>query len=132
MSTKMLLLKGITQVVILTAPSAAKANETGVVASAEICFGLDGNNTISNIDLIRLKDKSLVWRLPFMTYLKNGKSINEPVFTGALAEEIASLAAGSFERVKKENKKFTFYRRYIIPTGAASRVREETVEEASK
>jgi hypothetical protein len=123
MSNRMLL-RGITHVVITTAPTAEKSKATGIIMTAEICFGPDVSNAIGNIDLIPMPDKTTSWRLPSVTYTKDGKPAHNPVFRGSLAEEIGRWAATALDRIKKEIGNPKWGKIYSIPTGNASKVEE--------
>jgi|ERR1039458_7759898 hypothetical protein len=129
MSTKRLLY-GVTHIVITTAPSAVEYKESGVFATADLCFGPDTANAISCIDAILAPDKTIGWRLPSMTYMRKGKEIRVPIFQGALAVEIGHWASLAIDRIKKQIGTPKFSRIYTIPVGSSAKVEEAFAAES--
>ena|ERR1035438_1184981 len=114
------ILTGITHAIV-TVPSRADSQASGVRASVALCYGPGDDNAITNINLLHSSGGSS-WNVPHIQEIRDGKWIWVPVFRGEVLEQVSDTAARALERVKEQIGKpqwNTSYRVFGTPDGTS-------------
>lgn len=114
-------LAGVTHAVVTTT-SEADAKESGIYAYVELCFGLNGDNSISAIPYIKISKNTFGAQSPKVKIKFRGKEVERPVFTGAVGEKICVMCNNNMEIVKRVVGKYEYEKRYKVMSGRAEEI----------
>lgn len=93
------LLSGLTHAVV-SVPKREDSEASGIRASVSLCFGPGDDTAVTNIHYVKGAE-GMVWVVPHVDVVLDGRSIKSPVFRGELLEKICQVAARALERVKE-------------------------------
>lgn len=111
------LLSGISHAIV-TVPSREDSAQSGVVASVELCFG-DDQTSIAHVHRARGVDNRLVWNVPHVQIVKDGRQQMSPVFRGKLLVQLCTVAERALERIKKDVGRPEYGKRYRVADNQA-------------